>query len=179
MKRGAAAIAVALSLITTNGAAAVAESTAPTATDAKQQLSAGAFAAATSRLQNLNSLKCLLIQGTANDAPAVQYNCTDYADEKWTFEYVGLEVSRQYWRIRNVNSGKCLVARGYFDDAVQSACANYADQHWFIDYDEYQPYVRLINRNSRFCLTAKGTANGTRVGQSYCDEFADEWWYMV
>jgi hypothetical protein len=54
-----------------------------------------------------SSGKCLLSQGSAEDAVAVQYSCLDFADPKWYF--IDLNLHGPY-NIYNANTNKCLTA---------------------------------------------------------------------
>ncbi|HEX8868621.1 MAG TPA: RICIN domain-containing protein, partial [Lentzea sp.] len=80
-------------------------------------------------LKNVNSGKCALVRGTDNEAPAVQFQCADYPDQRWNLLDT---LNNEKYQIVNRNSGKCLLVRGTDNEApaVQTECADYADQLW-------------------------------------------------
>ena len=64
-----------------------------------------------------------------NEAAAIQFTCLDYADQYWRFnDYPGRP---DWFWVQNVNSGKCLLARGGDNtQLVQYDCLEYVDQAW-------------------------------------------------
>lgn len=125
------------------------------------------------RIRNLNSGKCILVRGGADNTQVVQNTCLDFADQKWVLEYKGYVA-----RIRNMNSGKCLLARGLDVNApvVQSTCLDFADQYWNLgNYDT--GIVRIQNANSGLCLLVRGGNDNAPLVQYTCAQFPDQAWY--
>jgi hypothetical protein len=86
-------------------------------------------------------------------------------------------------RLRNQNSGLCLVVRGGADGApvVQTPCSYYRDQYWELVYvatSENGNLYRLRNDNSGMCLVVRGEADGARAVQTRCADFTDQLWYI-
>ncbi|MCX5121729.1 RICIN domain-containing protein [Micromonospora sp. NBC_00362] len=77
----------------------------------------------------------------------------------------------------NVNSGQCLLARGKVSGvtAVQTLCANYADQKWRMDVTKTS-MVRIRNINSNLCLVVRGYASGAPVVTTPCANYKDQNW---
>ncbi|GAA4694917.1 RICIN domain-containing protein [Streptomyces youssoufiensis] len=127
------------------------------------------------RIKNDNSGKCLVAQGSANDTPAIQFNCATFQDQYWIFS--GSSFSNV--QLVNANSGKCLLVRGGNDGsvAVQYQCADYADQKWDVRFDPNgNGHFMLANRNSGKCLV--GQNNGSNPFQFSCNNgFQDQWWH--
>ncbi len=87
--------------------------------------------------------------------------------------------------IKNVNSGKCLVAQGTADGAgaFQYDCNwQFEDQKWWFDwsYDDGQGKAMIKNANSGKCLTVQGFNDGARAFQYDCSTgpFADQIWEL-
>ncbi len=129
-------------------------------------------------VQNLNSGKCMLSQGGADGAPAVQYTCLNYNDQKWGF----VDKGGARYQIRNANSGKCLLIQGSNNGApaVQYQCLDYADQYWqFYNYPGYQGWYWLRNVNSGKCLLVQGGGDGTQLVQFDCLSYVDQAWGLT
>lgn len=82
-----------------------------------------------------NPHKALAINnhGLVNGVGAIQYDYhPEYADQVWYFPSQG-----SYWKLQNLNSGKCLaIAGGEVVDgkqAIQYDCLNYNDQLWVLN----------------------------------------------
>ncbi|WP_176929854.1 RICIN domain-containing protein [Lentzea albidocapillata] len=134
-----------------------------------------AGAAAGYRLKNVNSGKCALVQGGDDNAPAVQYQCLDFVDQKWNF----VDKGSQQFQIRNENSGKCLLVRGNDNNspAVQFTCLDFADQYWrAVSYPYHTSGLYLKNVNSGKCLLSRGDADGTQIVQFECGPYLDQAW---
>jgi hypothetical protein len=59
--------------------------------------------------------------------------------------------------------------------AVQTTCANYADQHWQIIQDSAGRTFMLKNRNSGMCLVMRSSqSNARQVGCG--SQYVDQWW---
>ncbi len=135
-------------------------------------------------LQNDNSGKCLLIQGNAQNAPAVQYTCMAYQDQFWAFLYDNGQNSDQ---IQNYNSNQCLTARPD-KTVVQQNCVYASNLYQSWDYIPYftesHPNAWLIRNNGMgmangvgYCLVVQGGANNTRVAVWDCHpEYMDQLW---
>jgi hypothetical protein len=81
--------------------------------------------------------KCLVVQGSANGAPAQQQTCSDrYYDQFW--RYYRIDGNRfMLQRYSPDGNGKCLIVRGNDNESpvVQTTCApQYADQWWHAIY---------------------------------------------
>jgi subtilisin family serine protease len=90
---------------------------------------AGVFAGQSAyQLKNVNSGKCLVVQGTANNSTAFQYTCGAHVDQYWWKSGSG----DSWQQLKNVNSGKCLVVQGTANNstAFQYTCGAYVDQYW-------------------------------------------------
>lgn len=128
-------------------------------------------------IRNANSSKCLLVRGTADNAPVVQITCdSQYADQLWRTEPVDGEGRV---RIRNLNSNKCLLVRGTAEgaQAVQITCANYIDQYWILTVDP-PGTAQIANANSYKCLVVRGAADNAPVVQTSCGQFRDQFWVV-
>ncbi|MDX8148109.1 RICIN domain-containing protein [Lentzea sp. BCCO 10_0061] len=125
------------------------------------------------RIRNLNSGKCLLVRGGADNTQVVQNTCLDFADQKWVLEYKG-----SFARIRNMNSGKCLLVRGLEDNTpvVQNTCLDFADQYWNLS-DYGTGLLWIQNVNSGKCLLVRGGNDNAPLVQSACGQFPDQAWY--
>jgi uncharacterized protein YbdZ (MbtH family) len=129
-------------------------------------------------LQNGNSYKCALAQGGADNTPAVQYQCLDYNDQKWSL----VDKGGLRYQIRNDNSGKCLLIRGSSNEAaaVQFQCLDYVDQywtfHWYGGVDN--GWYWLKNVNSGKCLIVRGSSDGTQLVQFDCATYVDQAWRL-
>lgn len=135
-------------------------------------------ASAVTWLMNLNSGKCALAQGGADNTPAVQYQCLNYNDQRWGF----VDKGDLRYQIVNVNSGKCLLVRGSSNDApaVQFQCLDYVDQYWRLwQYPGYPNWFWLQNVNSNKCLIVRGGSDGTQLVQFDCAQYIDQAWGRV
>ncbi|MFJ8015074.1 RICIN domain-containing protein [Streptomyces sp. NPDC096339] len=85
------------------------------------------------QLRNLNSGKCLVLQGGENGTIPFQYNCANFADQKW---YTGWYDNGTTFRLMNTNNGKCLVSQGTNNgtNPFQYHCKDFADQVWYLTY---------------------------------------------
>ncbi|MFF2570405.1 RICIN domain-containing protein [Streptomyces sp. NPDC058084] len=131
-------------------------------------------------VKNVNSNKCLLVQGPDNGNPAVQYECGYWADQKWVLDETYLETKGTY-RLKNVNSGKCLLVRGLDNGNLgeQYECGPWADQLWQKVLTDDPDVYKLKNLNSGKCLVAQGFDNGSRVFQYDCEDYRDQLWRLV
>ncbi|WP_328580464.1 RICIN domain-containing protein [Streptomyces sp. NBC_00370] len=130
-------------------------------------------------IRNANSGKCLLVRGTADNAPVVQISCdSQYRDQLWQIEPIDGEGRV---RIRNLNSNKCLLVRGIAEgaQAVQTTCANYIDQYWILTADSLPGTTQIANANSYKCLVARGTADNAPVVQTACGQYRDQFWFVA
>lgn len=129
-------------------------------------------------MKNLNSGKCALVQGGADNAPVVQFQCLDYPDQRWGQVHKG----NGQWQIRNDNSGKCLLARGTGNETpvVQHQCLDYPDQYWILHpYPGHNNWRWVQNVNSGKCLLVRGGSNGTQLVQSECAQYVDQAWSLT
>ncbi|MFG2753526.1 RICIN domain-containing protein [Streptomyces xanthophaeus] len=129
-------------------------------------------------IQNFNSAKCLVAQGTANSTTLFQYGCAFFDDQYW---YAVMD-SSGYVQLKNYNSGKCMVVQGTANgaQAFQYTCGNWADQQWALDLDTTDTYVMLRNRNSGKCLVLQGKTDGAVPFQFSCNgAYGDQWWKFV
>lgn len=78
------------------------------------------------QIKNSATGKCLVAQGTTNEAKAATWNCGSYADQYWRH----VDLGNGWFQLKNVNSNKCLVARSTQYTAVQYTCGSYSDQKW-------------------------------------------------
>ncbi|GHH56958.1 RICIN domain-containing protein [Lentzea cavernae] len=127
------------------------------------------------RLKNLNSGKCALVQGEADNTTAAQYQCLDFIDQKWNF----VDKGWQQFQIRNENSGKCLLVRGNDNNspAVQHTCLDFPDQYFrAVSYPHHTSGLYLQNVNSNKCLLVQGDADGAQIVQYECAPFPDQAW---
>ncbi|MEE1825122.1 RICIN domain-containing protein [Streptomyces sp. BE20] len=85
-------------------------------------------------------------------------------------------------KLRNTNSGMCLVVQGYANNtqAFQYGCLGFDDQFWIFDpvYNKANAF-RIRNFHSGKCLVARGTANNGPVVQTDCADFDDQLWWAV
>jgi hypothetical protein len=146
-----------------------------------------------------SSGKCLLSQGSAEDAVAVQYSCLDFADPKWYF--IDLNLHGPY-NIYNANTNKCLTALPSHKVVVETCHAGTAgyNQQWealpagsaadpspwvmlrnvglgYIPGDYYYPPFSNLPAERGYCLVAQGGSNNTQaIAWNYHPEFADQLW---
>ncbi|WP_329088874.1 RICIN domain-containing protein [Streptosporangium sp. NBC_01469] len=124
--------------------------------------------------------RCMLGKGKTVMGPVTQYPCMKYDDQLWVFNKRGTEPvsGEDYYWISNVNSGMCVVVQGGANNAPakHTRCANYADQHWYVDYTNGWDGMKFRNRNSNKCLVARGTTPGTQLVQSACADYNDQDW---
>jgi hypothetical protein len=83
------------------------------------------------QIWNYNSGQCLVVRGSAPDAPAVQTGCNaNYADQLYA---IYKNTAGEHY-LRNINSNMCLVVRGTAAGSplLQTPCnpTTYADQQW-------------------------------------------------
>ncbi|MFF0430050.1 RICIN domain-containing protein [Streptomyces sp. NPDC004520] len=84
----------------------------------------------------------------------------------------------------NANSGRCLSVPGAatsFAYLNQFSCNNYADQFWYLKYQDMKQGVAwytIRNRHSGLCLSvdAAQTENFARATQYPCGVYADQFW---
>lgn len=128
-------------------------------------------------LQNSNSGKCTLVRGAADQAPAVQFTCLNFADQRW--DLIDNDDDRLFHLV-NRNSGKCLLVQGSANSApvVQYQCLDFADQYWtFHLYDSGRFWIQ--NVNSGKCLLVRGGSDGTQLVQFECASYADQLWSLA
>ncbi|WP_380281837.1 RICIN domain-containing protein [Kitasatospora purpeofusca] len=129
-----------------------------------------------SRLQNVNSGKCLVVQGYNNNSQAFQFDCAGFDDQYWVFDKV--YGKNNAFRIRNFHSGKCLVARGVDGESpvVTTDCADYDDQLWWAVSLQMGGY-QLKSFYSLRCMIVRGGQPGNGAVVGGCDKnFADQRW---
>jgi hypothetical protein len=146
-----------------------------------------------------SSGKCLLSQGSAEDAVAVQYSCLDFADQKWYF----IEAfAAGFYNIYNANTNKCLTALCNHNVVVETCHTGTAgyNQVWevlptgsdtdpspwimlrnfglgYIPGDYYYPPFSNYSTERGYCLVAQGGSNNTQAIVWNCHpEFADQLW---
>lgn len=113
---------------------------------------------------------CIVARGGDNNAQVVKTPCDlRYLDQYWQFV-----TTYPYYRLRNSNSGKCLVAQGGAYAFVYN-CGPWGDQEWEIlplgDGDSFQ----LRQRNSGQCLVLRSNQNNAL--QAPCNSaYADQVW---
>ncbi len=135
---------------------------------------APAQAATLYHIQNVNSKKCLLVQGAASNNPAVQTTCANYADQRWSF----IQGQTGYVLIVNGSSGKCLVSRTSESQAVQSGCnVSYSDQNFQLG--AAGNFAQLKNKATGQCLVARGGSSGAPVVKTTCAGYADQFWALI
>ncbi|MEV7418638.1 RICIN domain-containing protein [Streptomyces sp. NPDC089919] len=148
--------------------------------DAQRVLSAdGATAAADAPsyyIRNNNSFRCLVVQGFDNGKTAMQYDCANYADQRWYF--FGSTWNRV--QVINANSGKCLVTQGANNgaQAFQYTCGNYNDQFWKVEGNPSGSF-KLVSNNSWKCLAVQGYNNGAIPFQFDCAAYKDQDWTLA
>jgi pimeloyl-ACP methyl ester carboxylesterase len=126
-------------------------------------------------LFNLADNTCIVVRGSANEAPVVKTACDqDYIDQYWSLEPAA---DAGYYRVRNSNSNKCLVVRGNRGEtpAIQFDCADYLDQQWVVIEDTTFQVFMLRNRNSQLCLVLRTSQSDAR-GVTCDAQYRDQWW---
>jgi Ricin-type beta-trefoil lectin domain len=130
-----------------------------------------ASSAANIRIMNAQDAQCLVVRGYAEGTPAVETGCASFADQYWSLDPVPGQTSHQ---VRNVNSNKCLVARGGAGDrVVQTQCAPYADQYWY-QVATWEGF-RLRNQHSNLCMEGEGNEAAVRVWTCDTSVVAQSW----
>lgn len=85
---------------------------------------------------------------------------------------------RATYRVKNVNSQLCLVARSAPGEnpVVQSTCGDWADQRWYLDTaGGAGTFVRLRNYLSDKCIATRGYVESGAVATT-CGDWADQQW---
>jgi hypothetical protein len=137
------------------------------------------------RIINLNTGRCLAIQGSnnVNGSPAFQHDCVNgWADQSWTIE----QITPLRSRIRNVYTNRCLAIQGSNNvngsPAFQYDCAGYEDQNWNI-FDEGSggEYFKIQNFYTQRCLAvqASNNVNGAPAFQHDCAAYTDQRWVIA
>lgn len=120
----------------------------------------------------------------SSGARVQQWNCYGGTPERWRFEYYGSVAGGYYYRVVNVNSGKCLEVRdGYTQTGgiiEQYDCWNGPMQLWTPRDAPQQNSVWLVNRNSGKCLDDTGwsTSPGSSLQQVDCGNYRAQTWQM-
>jgi hypothetical protein len=120
----------------------------------------------------------------ASGARVQQWDCYNGTPERWRFEYVGNVSGEYYYRVRNVNSGKCLEVRdGYTDNGgiiEQYDCWDGPMQLWTPRTAPATDHVWLVNRNSGKCLddTDWSPWAGTSLQQVDCGPYTAQYWRL-
>ncbi|MEU3772274.1 RICIN domain-containing protein [Streptomyces sp. NPDC032472] len=131
-------------------------------------------------IQNINSGKCLVAQGTSDGGRAFQYGCSwQFEDQKWWLDW-SYDDGQGKAMIKNSNSGKCLTVQGYSDGAraFQYQCGPFADQIWELD-STSEGGFQIRNIHSQKCLVVQGLQDGNGAIQATCDSrFADQRWKL-
>jgi hypothetical protein len=131
----------------------------------------------------LHSGKCLNkpYLSTADGVRVEQYDCVGWAGdtERWQLEPAYTTPSgRQYYLIRNRQSGKCLnVNLASFDDGaavMQYTCGVQWTNEWFTMVPSERPdFYKVMNYRSSKCLNVEGasTLNQALIIQYACDGY--------
>jgi hypothetical protein len=86
----------------------------------------------TVRLRNWYFDTCAFADGTTNNSYVKTWNCGDYRDQRWVQLW---DNDYQYFRLKNVYSGLCMVHRFADHGPVQQyKCDAYQDQRWDMVY---------------------------------------------
>ncbi|GAB3864719.1 hypothetical protein GCM10029963_75620 [Micromonospora andamanensis] len=158
-------------------AAALGSSASPASASMAQPESVAA--AATTRLQNYASGKCLIVRGSATYTQAVLYPCRTYSDQYWYFDsYQG----SNYFRLRNAKSNLCLVPATNAPEAavVQVPCITSAtNQVWSWEPNSRGTFLRNYAYWSK-CMFIRGSANETGARIQHCSvNYSDQQWRKV
>jgi hypothetical protein len=108
----------------------------------------------------------------------VQTPCGIYNDQYWYLDYVATSENGDNYRLRNANSGKCLVVRGSAEGAraVQTPCASFIDQSWYIGAPGTTNPFHVQNAHSYRCLVVRGPFDGNPAVQTGCGNWSDQIW---
>lgn len=179
VKRAAVALAVLVSLVPVSAAAADIRSATDVRADTPQA-AAGVF-----YLRNYATTRCLTVRGSADGAPAVQYDCLGYRDQKWVIsDYTNPSGAYSYSVLRNLNSGLCLSFKGtdthYGAPAFQYHCHGGADQRWIRKLNIRGGYT-YRNWQTGNCLSVQGANNvpDAPAFQYWCHEGDDQVWVLM
>jgi hypothetical protein len=127
--------------------------------------------AASFRVVNFHSGRCLGITGGRKNAPAVQWSCNTHPDQQWHW---GSQNSAHHGWFQLINGdGECLgVAAGSKKEGAQVVgwtCdgSSHLDQYWAPVGATCSGYVPLEDLNSGFVLgvSANSTAQGAKIVQ--------------
>jgi hypothetical protein len=141
-------------------------------TSDREELIAEAHTITGAYLVAQHSGKCISIGGSAihNGAPAIQFQCGDYIDQRVSIEDAG----SGYHRIVFTHSGKCLTVQGGYtwDGAIldQWTCLGQSNQKWSGTFSNGVYYPHASQLNPTKCITVSGgsTANGAQIDQWQC-----------
>ncbi|MFE6610917.1 RICIN domain-containing protein [Amycolatopsis sp. NPDC057786] len=125
----------------------------------------------------------------SSGARVQQWNCYNGTPERWRFEYYGWSTAwstagESYYRVVNVNSGKCLEVRdGYTGPGgiiQQYDCWNGPMQLWTPRQVGATDMVQLVNFRSGKCLddTDWSTWPGTSLQQIDCGAWRAQYWHL-
>jgi Ricin-type beta-trefoil lectin domain len=174
--------AIALGLLTSIGAPAFAQTSAPSDTATQSAGPAGAEQVRYRFVVNHNSGKCLDVRGaaTTDGAAVVQTTCDrTRRSQQWRPE----PTHDNYVQLRNRGSRLCLDVKGASTangaGLVQATCdSNHHSQHWSQNTVENR-YVQLRNEPSDKCVDIRrgSTADGARAVQATCvrDRRSQHW----
>lgn len=114
--------------------------------------------------------RCMLVRGTADEAPVVGESCaTSYPDQGWNLTCAAPPCSNPFW-IKSSNSNKCLLVRSWgpnANKAVQYPCMDYPDQKWTVAWNVGLEYMQFQNVASYLCLVMRSWQHQLEVSE--CD----------
>ena len=117
--------------------------------------------------------RCLVSQVPPQATTAFTYTCGNFADQVWRL----LDVPSGDLQLQNVASGLCLVAQGNPTSGLPFAytcIAQFADQHWWLDYNVTRGAYRIRNVHGGGCLYA----TDWYVRADSCDTGSAGLWYI-
>jgi len=133
-------------------------------------------------LINMETERCLISPGAGNNVISLQHNCRNDNSREWVFTRVGDGV----YKIRNVQSGKCLTISGGRSTennvrALQYDCDNDPSRRWRLRSGHSKDVFQLQNVQTGKCLTiAGGRSRSVNVEalQYNCDDDRSRFWQI-
>ncbi|GGS21164.1 ricin-type beta-trefoil lectin domain protein [Actinokineospora fastidiosa] len=137
-------------------------------------------------IRNMDSHLCLVSRQGAGERPVIQSTCDYSAGTVWEDQYwrlIPVDEDANLWRVQNVLTRLCVVARGYEPTTViATVCgpANgylYADGIWRIEYIDKWDAFRYQNYKSDLCLAVRGDQEVQAVTAPCDEQAADQHWW--
>lgn len=135
-------------------------------------------------IRNINSGKCVAVEGasTSSGANVVQLTCSGGASQKWQFT----RLSGGSYRIQAVHSGRCLNVNGNKSsngqEIEQLSCADSGSQRWVLSDSSgaflFKPQTSGANNKKCMDVEKSSTASGAAILQWDCHGGDNQRWAL-